>query len=109
MRMTNEQLIDAAHKAAKYLPPASAQLMSDLATQLDVALVAVRTACAERHELEERCEVLRAKFRAYIDETHQVAAERDCPFGVRALDWLRKEIKIMHELERELAQRDKIS
>ncbi len=52
MRMTNEQLIDAAHKAAKYLPPASAQLMSDLATQLDVTLAAARTACAERNELE---------------------------------------------------------
>lgn len=49
---------------------------------------------------------LRGLLRGFIEEAHQIADERDCHFGVRALDWLRQEIKIMREMENELARRD---
>lgn len=41
MRLTIKQLVHAAHHAARYLPKASAQLMRDLATRLDVLHVAL--------------------------------------------------------------------
>ncbi|EDW2791981.1 DUF3850 domain-containing protein [Salmonella enterica] len=51
---------------------------------------------------------LRGILRDFIKETHDIADERDCPFGVRALDWLRKQVKLLNEMERELAKRDSI-
>ncbi len=51
MRLTNIQLIHAAHHAARYLPKASAELVRELATRLDVALVAQRETAKLRDEL----------------------------------------------------------
>lgn len=60
---------------------------------------------AERKLLAEN-ERMRRILKAFIDEAHEIADARDCPFGVRALDWLRQQIKLMGEMERELAARD---
>jgi hypothetical protein len=46
-RMTREQLIDAARTAAKYLPVASAQLMTELANRLDYTSVALCEAMSQ--------------------------------------------------------------
>ncbi|POU71661.1 hypothetical protein C3387_24280 [Leclercia sp. LSNIH6] len=51
MRLTNIQLIHAAHHAARYLPKASAELVRELATRLDVALVAQRETAKLRDAL----------------------------------------------------------
>ncbi|MDU1092324.1 MAG: hypothetical protein E7A42_21555 [Leclercia adecarboxylata] len=51
MRLTNIQLIHAAHHAARYLPKASAELVKELATRLDVALVAQRETAKLRDAL----------------------------------------------------------
>lgn len=51
MRLTNIQLIHAAHHAARYLPKASAELVRELATRLDVALVAQRETAKHRDAL----------------------------------------------------------
>lgn len=51
MRLTNIQLIHAAHHAARYLPKASAEMVRELATRLDVALVAQREAAKQRDAL----------------------------------------------------------
>ncbi|CAM8040457.1 hypothetical protein [Leclercia adecarboxylata] len=51
MRLTNIQLIHAAHHAARYLPKASAELVRELATRLDVVLVAQREAAKQRDAL----------------------------------------------------------
>lgn len=50
-RMTREQLIDAARTAAKYLPVASAQLMTELANRLDYTSVALCEAMSQRNAL----------------------------------------------------------
>lgn len=49
--MTREQLIDAARTAAKFLPIASAQLMNELATRLDVTSVALCESMEQRKAL----------------------------------------------------------
>lgn len=51
MRLTNIQLIHAAHHAARYLPKASAELVRELAIRLDVALVAQRETAKLRDAL----------------------------------------------------------
>jgi len=51
MRLTNIQLIHAAYHAARYLPKASAELVRELATRLDVALVAQRETAKQRDAL----------------------------------------------------------
>lgn len=51
MNLSLTQLIRAARIAAKYLPTASAGLMNELATRLDVSSVALREAMAERSSL----------------------------------------------------------
>jgi len=51
MRLTNIQLIHAAHHAARYLPKASAELVRELATRLDIALVAQRETAKLRDAL----------------------------------------------------------
>lgn len=50
-RLTKEQLLDAARNAAKYLPAASAEIMSELATRLDVTSVALSEAMEQRGQL----------------------------------------------------------
>ncbi|VTP14723.1 hypothetical protein PUATCC27989T_02589 [Phytobacter ursingii] len=51
MRLTKEQLIAAAHAAAKYLPAASADIMKELANRLDVTSVALSEALEQRNKL----------------------------------------------------------
>ncbi|ORJ47560.1 hypothetical protein B2M27_25270 [Kluyvera intermedia] len=51
MRLTKEQLIAAAHAAAKYLPAASADIMKELATRLDVTSVALSESLEQRKKL----------------------------------------------------------
>jgi hypothetical protein len=51
MRLTKEQLIAAAHAAAKYLPAASADIMKELANRLDVTSVALSEALEQRDNL----------------------------------------------------------
>lgn len=51
MRMTKEQLLDAARRAAKYLPAASAELMNELANRLDVTSVALSESLEQRSVL----------------------------------------------------------
>lgn len=51
MEWTNEQLIETARVISKYENEKAAQLLNELATRLDCALVATRTACAERDAL----------------------------------------------------------
>lgn len=51
MRLTNVQLIHAAHHAARYLPKASAEMVRELATRLDVSLVALREKAKQRDTL----------------------------------------------------------
>ncbi|HAT1683775.1 TPA: hypothetical protein I8Y21_004531 [Klebsiella oxytoca] len=60
---------------------------------------------AERKQQAEN-ERLRRILKAFIKEAHSIADERECPFGVRVLDGLRQQIKLMDEMERELAARD---
>lgn len=50
-RMTREQLIDAARKAAPLLPPAYRGIMTQLANRLDYTSVALCEAMAQRKEL----------------------------------------------------------
>lgn len=50
-RMTREQLIDAARKAAPLLPPAYRGIMTELANRLDYTSVALCEAMAQRKEL----------------------------------------------------------
>ncbi|VTP16095.1 hypothetical protein PUATCC27989T_04022 [Phytobacter ursingii] len=51
MRLTKEQLIAAAHAAAKYLPAASADIMTELANRLDVTSVALSESLEQRKAL----------------------------------------------------------
>ncbi|GJL33557.1 hypothetical protein TUM17576_03770 [Enterobacter hormaechei] len=51
MRMTKEQLLVAARTAAKYLPAASADIMTELANRLDVTSVALSEALAQKGKL----------------------------------------------------------
>lgn len=50
-RMTRETLVSLARKAAAYLPTASAQLMNELATRLDVTSVALCESMEQRKAL----------------------------------------------------------
>ncbi|MEE9684000.1 hypothetical protein V4841_08275 [Lelliottia amnigena] len=50
-RMTRETLVSLARKAAVYLPTASAQLMNELATRLDVTSVALCESMEQRKTL----------------------------------------------------------
>lgn len=51
MRLTNIQLIHATHHTARYLPKASAEMVRELATRLDVSLVALHATQAQRDQL----------------------------------------------------------
>lgn len=52
-RMTREQLIDAARKAAPLLPPASLWLMNELANRYDIACVALCESMEQRKALKD--------------------------------------------------------
>ncbi|WP_241692629.1 hypothetical protein [Enterobacter cloacae] len=75
-RMTREQLIDAARKAAPLLPAAYGWMVNELANRLDYTSVALCAALAQRKELAEQNVTLRedvvswAKERDRIEERH---------------------------------------
>ncbi|AUW08839.1 hypothetical protein [Klebsiella michiganensis] len=53
MAKTAQQLIKVAFEAAKTMPPATAELLKDMATMLDVSNVTLRQACKERDAMKE--------------------------------------------------------
>lgn len=71
-RMTREQLIDAARIAAKYLPLASAQLMNELATRLDVTSVALCESMQQRSVLAIENTVLRDDVTCWAKECDRI-------------------------------------
>ncbi|HCL6722967.1 TPA: ead/Ea22-like family protein [Citrobacter freundii] len=73
MRLTNIQLIHAAHHAARYLPKASAELVRELATRLDVALVAQR----ETAKLRDVLAAENAGLNKFIDDECYVYGPHD--------------------------------
>lgn len=72
MYMTREQLIDAARTAAKYLPTASAQLLNELATRLDITSVALCEAMSQRKQLHEQNVTLRGDVASWAKECDRI-------------------------------------
>jgi len=71
-RMSREQLVNAARIAAKYLPVASAQLMNELATRLDVTSVALCEAMSQRKELATQNATLREDVTSWAKECDRI-------------------------------------
>ncbi|WP_234096937.1 hypothetical protein [Enterobacter hormaechei] len=67
-RMTREQLIDAACKAAPLLPPAYRGIMTELANLLDYTSVALCEAMAQRKELAVQNATLREDVASWAKE-----------------------------------------
>ncbi|EOW2679388.1 hypothetical protein ACOVE1_001666 [Enterobacter hormaechei] len=67
-RMTREQLIDAARKAAPLLPAAYGWMVNELATRLDVTSVALCEALAQRKELANQNATLREDVTSWAKE-----------------------------------------
>ena len=67
-RMTREQLIDAARKAAPLLPPAYRGIMTELANRLDYTSVALCEAMAQRKELAVQNATLREDVASWAKE-----------------------------------------
>ncbi|MCK7042661.1 hypothetical protein [Enterobacter cloacae] len=71
-RMTREQLIDAARKAAPLLPAAYGWMVNELATRLDVTSVALCEALAQRKELAEQNATLRGDVTSWAKECDRI-------------------------------------
>ena len=71
-RMTREQLIDAARKAAPLLPAAYGWLVNELATRLDVTSVTLCEALAQRKELSEQNATLREDVTSWAKECDRI-------------------------------------
>ncbi|WP_233459326.1 hypothetical protein [Citrobacter sedlakii] len=71
-RMTREQLIDAARKAAPLLPAAYGWLVNEMATRLDVTSVALCEAMAQRKELAEQNATLREDVSSWAKECDRI-------------------------------------
>lgn len=71
-RMTREQLIDAARKAAPLLPPAYRGIMTELANRLDYTSVALCEAMAQRKELAEQNATLREDVTNWAKECDRI-------------------------------------
>ncbi|EPV0731731.1 hypothetical protein ACXX7J_000211 [Enterobacter hormaechei] len=71
-RMTREQLIDAARKAAPLLPAAYGWMVNELATRLDVTSVALFEALAQRKELAEQNATLREDVASWAKECYRI-------------------------------------
>lgn len=67
-RMTREQLIEAARKAAPLLPPAYRGIMTELANRLDYTSVALCEAMAQRKELATQNATLREDVTSWARE-----------------------------------------
>lgn len=75
MYMTREQLIDAARTAAKLLPVASAQLMNELATRLDVTGVALCESMQQREALAKENNAIKFGVQNIQDAFHSGGSE----------------------------------
>ncbi|EMW6687171.1 hypothetical protein AAFF54_000179 [Enterobacter hormaechei] len=71
-RMTREQLIDAARKAAPLLPPAYRGIMTELANRLDITSVALCEAMAQRKELAVQNVTLREDVASWAKECDRI-------------------------------------
>ena len=71
-RMTREQLIDAARKAAPLIPAAYGWMVNELATRLDVTSVALCEALAQRKELAEQNATLREDVASWAKECDSI-------------------------------------
>ena len=71
-RMTREQLIDAARKAAPLLPPAYRGIMTELANRLDYTSVALCEAMAQRKELAVQNATLREDVASWAKECDRI-------------------------------------
>ncbi|EML2065998.1 hypothetical protein RVW73_002477 [Enterobacter asburiae] len=71
-RMTREQLIDAARKAAPFLPAAYGWLVNELATRLDVTSVTLCEALAQRKELAKQNATLREDVTSWAKECDRI-------------------------------------
>ncbi|HAV1442115.1 TPA: hypothetical protein JG849_004111 [Enterobacter hormaechei subsp. xiangfangensis] len=71
-RMTREQLIDAARKAAPLLPPAYRGIMNELANRLDYTSVALCEAMAQRKELAVQNATLREDVASWAKECDRI-------------------------------------
>ncbi|EMG0075829.1 hypothetical protein RCI30_000608 [Enterobacter hormaechei] len=71
-RMTREQLIDAARKAAPLLPPAYCGIMKELANRLDYTSVALCEAMAQRKELAAQNATLREDVASWAKECDRI-------------------------------------
>lgn len=71
-RMTREQLIDAARKAAPLLPPAYCGIMTELANRLDYTSVVLCEAMAQRKELAAQNVTLREDVASWAKECDRI-------------------------------------
>lgn len=71
-RMTREQLVDAARKAAPMLPPAYRGLITEIAIRLDVTSVALCEAMAQRRALAEQNATLREDVASWAKECDRI-------------------------------------
>jgi invasion protein IalB len=71
-RLTREQLIGAARKAAPLLPAAYGWMVNELATRLDITSVALCEAMAQRKELAEQNATLREDVASWAKECDRI-------------------------------------
>lgn len=71
-RMTRDQLISAARKAAPLLPPAYSGIVTELANRLDYTSVALCEAIAQRKELAEQNATLREDVTSWAKECDRI-------------------------------------
>ncbi|HFS7069919.1 TPA: hypothetical protein ACH1NG_004219 [Enterobacter hormaechei] len=71
-RMTREQLIDAARKAAPLLPAAYGWLVNEMATRLDITSVALCEAMAQHKELAVQNATLREDVASWAKECDRI-------------------------------------
>lgn len=76
MHKTAQQLIREAYEAANGLPPASAALLKELASRLDISMAATSLACDERS--------------AAINTLTATRLNSECPEGVDVQEWVKR-------------------
>ena len=76
MHKTAQQLIREAYEAANGLPPASAALLKELASRLDISMAATSQACDERS--------------AAINTLTATRVNSECPEGVDVQEWVKR-------------------
>ncbi|HBU6971558.1 TPA: hypothetical protein MC633_000042 [Raoultella planticola] len=76
MHKTAQQLIREAYEAANGLPPASAALLKELASRLDISMAATSQACDERS--------------AAINTLTATRVNSECPEDVDVQEWVKR-------------------